>query len=83
MIRSLGPRVVQLHVKDVLPTTKTNTSLTMDPTQIGDGRIDWTGVLAAARDAGVQHCYVEQEPPFAIDRFDAIARSAAFLKPLL
>jgi sugar phosphate isomerase/epimerase len=83
MIRALGPRVVQLHMKDLLPSTQANFNLQMDPTQVGQGRIDWISLLNAARAAGVRHCYVEQEPPFSIDRFDAVAQSAAFLKPLL
>lgn len=80
VISKLSGRLRQVHVKDVKSSTVPNTSLAMDPAEVGAGSIDWHRVLPAAWDAGARHFYVEQEPPFAIDRFEAIARSAAFLK---
>lgn len=81
-IRSLGKRVRWLHVKDVRPTTRTNFALEMDPAAVGDGRIDWPATLRAARQAGVRHCYIEQEPPFTMPRMAAVHRSLAFLRQL-
>lgn len=75
-------RVRQLHVKDVKATTKTNFALGMDPTQIGDGKLDWAKILPAAYKAGVRNFYVEQEPPFAMPRMDAIKRSYDYLVAL-
>ena len=49
------------------------------PTEVGSGRIDWEQLLPTAFDAGVRKFYVEQEPPFTMDRFDAIEKSRRFL----
>jgi sugar phosphate isomerase/epimerase len=75
-------RVRQLHVKDIMPTTKVNYALAMDPTEIGSGKLDWARILPAAHKAGVRNFYVEQEAPFAIPRMDAVAKSHSFLAKL-
>jgi sugar phosphate isomerase/epimerase len=72
-------RVRLMHVKDILPSTKPNFRGSMDSTEVGGGTIAWKELLPVAHDAGVRHFYVEQEPPFLIDRFEAVARSYAFL----
>ena len=33
------------------------------PTELGHGHIDYKPILAAAKRAGVQHFFVEQDPP--------------------
>jgi sugar phosphate isomerase/epimerase len=75
-------RLRQMHVKDVKATTKPNYALSMDPTQIGDGQQDWAKILPAAYKAGVRNFYVEQEPPFAMARVDAVKRSFDYLAKL-
>jgi sugar phosphate isomerase/epimerase len=75
-------RVTQLHVKDIRATTRTNYALAQDPTEVGNGRIDWPALLKAADRAGIKRYYVEQEPPFPGDRFDSIDRSLKYLKSL-
>ncbi len=81
-IKKLKGRVRQMHVKDVQATTKPNFALQMDPTQIGDGQQDWAKILPAAYKAGVRNFYVEQEPPFAMARMDAVKRSFDYLVKL-
>jgi sugar phosphate isomerase/epimerase len=81
-LNTLKGRVRQLHMKDVKATTKANFALSMDPTEIGSGRLDWAKILPAAHKAGVRNFYVEQEPPFAIPRLEAIQRSYTFLAGL-
>ena len=71
-----------MHVKDVKASTVTNYALKMDPTEVGSGKQDWVRILPAARKAGVEHFYVEQEPPFTMSRMDAAAKSYAFLAGL-
>jgi sugar phosphate isomerase/epimerase len=71
-----------MHVKDVKPTTEANFDLRLDPTEVGSGRIDWSKVLPAARKAGVEQFFVEQEPPFERDRMEAAAISFGFLSSL-
>ena len=75
-------RLRWLHVKDLKASTKPNTALTMDPTEAGSGEQDWARILPAAHRAGVEHFYVEQEPPFTIPRIEAAERSYRFLKDL-
>ncbi len=75
-------RCRQMHVKDVKPTTKTNYALSMDPTEIGSGKLDWKRILPAAQKAGVRNFYVEQEPPFSATRMEAVEKSYAFLSTL-
>jgi sugar phosphate isomerase/epimerase len=78
-IRRLGKRVRWLHVKDVKASTKRNTALQMDPAVVGEGRQNWPAILKAAGAAGVRHFYIEQEPPFAIPRIEAVRRGHAYL----
>ncbi|CAN7318642.1 sugar phosphate isomerase/epimerase [Phenylobacterium sp. LjRoot225] len=75
-------RVTQLHVKDVAAGNSVNYALSMKPAEVGAGKLDWARILPAAYDAGVRHFYVEQEPPFAIPRMEAVARSYAYLSKL-
>lgn len=75
-------RIRWLHVKDVQATTKSNYALQMDPTEVGSGKQDWARILPAAYKAGVEHFYIEQEPPFTMARIDAAAKGYAFLKQL-
>jgi sugar phosphate isomerase/epimerase len=75
-------RVRWVHVKDLKASTVPNFALSMVPAEIGAGRLDWSRILPAADKAGVRHFYVEQEPPFAIPRMEAVARSYAFLSGL-
>ncbi|MFM6932678.1 MAG: sugar phosphate isomerase/epimerase family protein [Novosphingobium sp.] len=71
-----------MHVKDLKASTKPNFHLTMDPTEVGSGKQDWARILPAARAAGVEHFYLEQEPPFAMPRMDAAAKGYTFLSRL-
>jgi sugar phosphate isomerase/epimerase len=75
-------RVRWLHVKDVKPSTQANYALKMDPTEVGSGKQDWARILPAAHKAGCQHFYVEQEPPFTMERIDAAAKGYTYLKGL-
>ncbi len=54
----------------------------MSPTEVGSGTLDWASILPAAEEAGVVHYFVEQEPPFAMPRAEAMAVSLAYLQGL-
>lgn len=79
--RSRG-RVRLLHVKDVAQDNQTNFQITMKPAEVGNGILPWSRILPAAHRAGVQHFFVEQEPPFVIPRIEAASRSYVFLSQL-
>lgn len=81
-LRRYRGRVKLLHVKDLLPTTKTNFTIGVDSTEIGNGKLDWARLLTTAHGCGVEHYYVEQEPPFALDRFESAQRSFTYLQNL-
>lgn len=55
-----------IHVKDFPAGTKVTTTMGPGgphPTELGRGHIDYKPILAAARHAGVEHFFVEQDPP--------------------
>jgi sugar phosphate isomerase/epimerase len=56
-IRRLGSRVATLHLKDMDATPARGF------TSVGRGIIDFKAVLAAAADAKVAHCFVEEDAP--------------------
>ena len=61
-------RYRMVHIKDFVRTDKPSTSLQRDAvpqgTVLGTGYIQYKPILTAAKAAGVEHFYVEQEPPF-------------------
>ncbi|WP_298199601.1 sugar phosphate isomerase/epimerase [Novosphingobium sp.] len=78
-LRRLKGRVRMVHVKDIKASTPTNYALQQDPAEVGLGRLNWRAILPACVAAGVEHYYVEQEPPFTRDRFASMQISADFL----
>ncbi len=64
------------HVKDM---DKTEPKLN---TEIGNGSVDFRKIFAAAKQAGAQHFFVEQEN-FKIDPFESIAKSSNYVKNVL
>ncbi|HEX7875780.1 MAG TPA: sugar phosphate isomerase/epimerase [Sphingobium sp.] len=81
-LRPLRGRVSRMHVKDVAATTRANFDLSMDPAEVGSGKLDWASILPAAYKAGIRHFYVEQEPPFKIPVMDAVRIAHDYLKAL-
>ncbi|MDP3852478.1 sugar phosphate isomerase/epimerase [Phenylobacterium sp.] len=79
LLRKHKGRFTLMHVKDIKATTKPNYALTMDPTEIGSGSLDWAKLLPAAYASGVRGFYVEQEPPFTRPRIEAAKISHDYL----
>jgi sugar phosphate isomerase/epimerase len=71
-----------MHIKDIKATSKANFALTMEPTEVGSGAIDWRRLLAAAYAAGAREFFVEQEPPFSRPRIEAAKVSFDYLATL-
>jgi sugar phosphate isomerase/epimerase len=82
-LRQHTGRVRSMHVKDLKASTQPNFALRMDPTEVGNGMMNWPAVLQAGREAGVQHFLVEQEPPFERPELEAARISFQYLRPLL
>jgi sugar phosphate isomerase/epimerase len=80
LIAKLGDRVRLLHLKDLRKGAKTGiftgAAADEDSVALGDGVIDWRGVLAAARKAGVEKYFIEDESPAAEKQ---VPRSLEFL----
>ncbi len=77
------------HVKDITPTSPVSVILhtssagqTKDPEMdnaiVGQGKLDWAKILAAAYDSGVRRFFVEHEDPNRTPQ--AVAASCAFLR---
>ncbi|HEV7331223.1 MAG TPA: sugar phosphate isomerase/epimerase [Flavisolibacter sp.] len=66
-------RFVMWHIKDMDRKTQ-------DYTELGNGSIDFTGILPLATRAGLQYYYIEQGGNFAKDPIQSITDSAAYFK---
>jgi sugar phosphate isomerase/epimerase len=82
LLQAHAGRFRLMHIKDIKPETHPNTTLEMDPTEVGSGAIPWTRVLPEALKAGVHGFYVEQEPPFALPRLESVRKSFQYLSGL-
>jgi sugar phosphate isomerase/epimerase len=84
LITRLGSRVRLLHLKDLRKGAKTGiftgAAADEDSVALGDGMIDWRGVLAAARKAGVEKYFIEDESP-AVE--EQVPRSLEFLAEMV
>lgn len=81
-LRRLHGRVRLLHVKDVAAGNPQSYELSMRPAEVGSGTLDWARILPTAQRAGVEHFFVEQEPPFTLPRIEAARMSYSFLAQL-
>jgi sugar phosphate isomerase/epimerase len=81
LLEKYGSRWKLMHLKDLKKGVATGslagkTELTNDVV-LGSGQTDWTAVLAAAKKAGVQHYFIEDESPTVMEQVPA---SLAFMK---
>jgi len=77
-----------IHIKDFPAGTKTTTSMggpnAPHPTELGRGHIDYKPILAAAKRAGVEHLFVEQDPPMVgMTALEAAAIDYSYLHTIL
>jgi sugar phosphate isomerase/epimerase len=78
-------RYRMVHIKDFVKPTRPSISLAAQDvpqgTVLGTGYIDYHPILKAAKAAGVEHFYVEQEPPFiGMTALEAAARDYAYIR---
>jgi sugar phosphate isomerase/epimerase len=57
-------RIKMLHLKEVRPGFTPTWRFEMKTAQMGQGSVDWRRLLRAARNAGVERGFVEDEPPY-------------------
>ena len=73
-------RIPLMHAKDFLPNHAANE---YPGAELGRGTLDYKPILAAANQAGLKHCFVEQEGPYArMSQLDAARVDYAYLRPL-
>ena len=74
-IEALKGRVDCVHFKDMGHQTKEPMML-----PIGEGNMNWKGLIKACADAGTEYVFVEQDNCNGEDPFDCLKRSYEFLK---
>ena len=77
-----------MHAKDFPADTPVTTKLGVDPahrpTEIGRGHIDYKPIIAAAEKSGLQHIFVEQDPPIeGMTSLEAVRISYEALRPIV
>ncbi|SFS00551.1 Sugar phosphate isomerase/epimerase [Dyella sp. OK004] len=73
-------RIPLMHAKDFLAS---HTDKDFPGAELGRGTVDYKPIMAAADKAGLKHCFVEQEGPFArMSQLDAARIDYAYLRPL-
>lgn len=73
-------RIPLMHAKDFLPTHAANEH---PGAELGRGTLDYKPILAAANQAGLKHCFVEQEGPYTrMSQLDAARVDYDYLRPL-
>ena len=69
-----------MHIKDIKASTVPNYAFKLDPTEVGQGTIDWSKLLASAYADNIRQFYVEQEQPFSKPPLEEAAACIEFLK---
>jgi len=77
-------RFRMLHIKDFKPTGKPTIDLTgagrPQGTDLGTGFVDYKPIFAAAKTAGIEHIFAEQEAPFAVSQMESAKVDFAYLE---
>lgn len=85
LLRQYKGRVASLHLKDKDPNAGTSLTESAVPrtafAEVGSGSIDFPAILAAAREAGVRHYFVEQDVTPG-DPVDSLRKSYEYLARL-
>ena len=72
-IEKQAGRIVMWHIKDMHKESR-------DYTELGNGSIDFTPILPAAEESGLEYYYLEQGGNFAVNSMQSITDSAAYFK---
>ena len=82
--RDYPGRFRMLHIKDFKPVTRPTTDLMgKDRPQgadLGTGFIDYKPIFAAAKAAGIEHVFAEQEAPYTVSQMESAKLDYAFLQ---
>jgi sugar phosphate isomerase/epimerase len=70
-IRKVGKRQPLLHLKDMAITPEKEQRFA----PVGEGNLNWTAIIAAAQEVGVEYYLVEQDKSYGADIFECMAVS--------
>jgi sugar phosphate isomerase/epimerase len=80
-------RYRMLHVKDFMPIEKPTYGIVdgdaPKSAELGRGFIDYRPIIDAGRRAGIEHYFVEEEPPFATPMAQALTIDYRYLRTIL
>ncbi len=79
VVRSLGARCISCHIKDINGEKDDQDRWVM--TEIGDGMLDWSALIALGKRVGVKHWFYENDYP-QIDSLESARESVKYLKSL-
>lgn len=71
-----------LHLKDIKARSSAEGKTEMASAEVGYGIIDWKEIFAAAKQGGVRHHFIEQEPPFERPVLESVRMSYNWLHAL-
>ena len=80
-IEKLAGRVDILHLKDMKRMLRSDNVHQI--TEIGNGNLNWDGILESAQKSGVKYYVVEQDNSYAVNCFQSIRQSAEYLKKFM
>jgi sugar phosphate isomerase/epimerase len=80
-------RYRMLHVKDFMPIAKPTYGDTESDAprsaELGRGFIDYRRIIGAGRQCGIEHYFVEEEPPFATPMLQALTIDYRYIRTIL
>ncbi len=80
-VRQCAGREPLVHFKDMVMVQGAD-GLETRMAEIGEGNLDWSGIIAACRESGVEHVLVEQDRCYDRDPFESLAISFRNLKEM-
>ncbi len=75
-------RIISLHLKDLKTQPSKDTPEKTPNVPLGQGIMNWHTLLRTAEKIGIEHYYLEQEPPYLEPIFDSLATSMRYLSTL-
>jgi len=79
LLEKYSHRVASLHLKDLKTKPEGQKPESTPNVPLGQGILDWPTLLGKAADVGIDHYFLEQEPPYIEPIFDSLKASITYL----